>query len=60
VSAAWQLLGPVILGVVSSGSTSSALNNAQNLQAAQVIASDAKSSCNVDLSKVITGSATGK
>jgi hypothetical protein len=55
VQPAWQTLGPVIVSIVQSGAGSAAtVGTAKNLLAAQTIASDAKSSCNVDLTKIIT------
>ncbi|MDP9118191.1 MAG: hypothetical protein M3O28_13205 [Actinomycetota bacterium] len=59
VSGPWQVLGPVILTLVKSGTTvpsNATVDSAGNIQAAQAIADDAKANCGgLDLSKIITG-----
>jgi hypothetical protein len=57
VTAAWNVLGPVILQVAKSGSLPSGAvsDGSANLQAAETINNDAKANCHLDLSSLVTG-----
>jgi hypothetical protein len=58
VSAAWHVLGPVIIGLVKAGGTlptASSADTAKNQQAVEAISADSKKNCKLDLSAGATG-----
>jgi hypothetical protein len=58
VRPSWQVLGPVILQIASSGATlptGSVTSASANLAAATAINNDSKANCHLDLSSVVAG-----
>lgn len=58
ITASWHVLGPAIIGLIKSGGqvpTGAAGQTAKTLQAAQAVSADAKATCKLDLTAIVTG-----